>query len=48
VTSPLGVADIFRVHELACRQTQRGHLSLGQRKVMSAIEHRQIKSAQEF
>jgi hypothetical protein len=32
------VADIFRRHGEAWRQTQHGHLSLGQLKVMSAIE----------
>jgi len=39
----LEVADIFRVHGPAWRTTQRGHLSLGQLKVMSAIE--QCRSA---
>ena len=39
----LEVADIFRAHGPAWRQTQRGHLSLGQLKVMSAIE--QCRSA---
>ena len=39
----LEVADIFRTHGPAWRQTQRGHLSLGQLKVMSAIE--QCRSA---
>jgi hypothetical protein len=39
----LEVADIFRLHGPAWRQTQRGHLSLGQLKVMSAIE--QCRSA---
>ena len=34
----LEVADIFRAHGPAWRQTQTGHLSLGQLKVMSAIE----------
>ena len=34
----LEVADIFRAHGPAWRQAQRGHLSLGQLKVMSAIE----------
>ena len=34
----LEVADIFRTHGPAWRQQQRGHLSLGQLKVMSAIE----------
>jgi len=36
---PLEVADIFRSHGMAWRQSQAGHLSLGQFKVMSAIEH---------
>jgi hypothetical protein len=39
----LEVADIFRVHGPAWRAVQRGHLSLGQLKVMSAIE--QCRSA---
>ena len=39
----LEVADIFRVHGPAWRQAQRAHLSLGQLKVMSAIE--QCRSA---
>lgn len=39
----LEVADIFRAHGLAYRQAQAGHLSLGQKKVMSAIE--QCRSA---
>ena len=39
----LEVADIFRVHGPAWRQQERGHLSLGQLKVMSAIE--QCRSA---
>ena len=39
----LEVADIFRDHGPAWRRTQRGHLSLGQLKVMSAIE--QCRSA---
>jgi hypothetical protein len=39
----LEVADIFRVHGSAWRAAQRGHLSLGQLKVMSAIE--QCRSA---
>jgi hypothetical protein len=39
----LEVADIFRTHGPAWRQNQRGHLSLGQLKVMSAIE--QCRSA---
>ena len=34
----LEVADIFRAHGPASRQQQAGHLSLGQLKVMSAIE----------
>jgi len=34
----LEVADIFCEHGAAWRQAQRGHLSLGQLKVMSAIE----------
>jgi Putative transposase/Transposase zinc-binding domain len=33
----LEVADIFRTHGLAWREVQRGHLSLAQLKVMSAI-----------
>ena len=36
--SPLEVADIFRAHGPAWRHAQAGHLSLGQLKVMSAIE----------
>jgi len=36
--SALEVADIFRTHGPAWRQQQAGHLSLGQLKVMSAIE----------
>jgi hypothetical protein len=39
----LEVADIFRAHGPAWRQAQYGHLSLGQLKVMSAIE--QCRSA---
>jgi hypothetical protein len=39
----LEVADIFRAHGPAWRQEQRTHLSLGQLKVMSAIE--QCRSA---
>jgi len=39
----LEVADIFRTHGSAWRTAQRGHLSLGQLKVMSAIE--QCRSA---
>ncbi len=34
----LEVADIFRAHGAAWRQARAGHLSLGQLKVMSAIE----------
>ena len=34
----LEVADIFRIHGPAWRKQQAGHLSLGQLKVMSAIE----------
>src|SRR5262245_37334454 len=34
----LEVADIFRDHGPAWREANRGHLSLGQLKVMSAIE----------
>ena len=37
------VADIFRAHGSAWRQAQQGHLSIGQLKVMSAIE--QCRSA---
>jgi hypothetical protein len=33
----LEVADIFRDHGAAWREANRGHLSLGQLKVMSAI-----------
>jgi len=40
---PLEVGDIFRTHGPAWRVAQRGHLSLGQLKVMSAIE--QCRSA---
>src|SRR5213595_2557986 len=39
----LEIADIFRTHGPAWRQAQHGHLSLGQLKVMSAIE--QCRSA---
>lgn len=39
----LEVAEIFRVHGPAWRQQERGHFSLGQLKVMSAIE--QCRSA---
>ncbi len=35
----LEVADIFRAHGPAWRQANAGHVSLGQLKVMSAIEH---------
>ena len=35
---PLEVADIFRTYGAQWRQSQAGHLSLGQLKVMSAIE----------
>ncbi len=41
--SALEVADIFRAHGANWRQAQYGHLSLGQLKVMSAIE--QCRSA---
>jgi Putative transposase/Transposase zinc-binding domain len=41
--SALEVADIFRIHGPAWRETQHGHLSLAQLKVMSAIE--QCRSA---
>ena len=34
----LEVADIFRAHGPAWREAQAGHLSLGQLKVMSAVE----------
>ncbi len=34
----LEVADIFRAHGAAWRRARAGHLSLGQLKVMSAIE----------
>jgi hypothetical protein len=36
--SRLEVADIFRAHGPAWRHQERGHLSLGQLKVMSAVE----------
>jgi len=36
--SALEVADIFRAHGPHWRQSRVGHLSLGQLKVMSAIE----------
>lgn len=39
----LEVADIFREHGPAWREAQRGHLSLAQLKVMSAVE--QCRSA---
>lgn len=35
---PLEVADIFRDHGPAWREANRGHISIGQLKVMSAIE----------
>jgi hypothetical protein len=35
----LEVADIFRAHGPAWRDQERGHFSLGQLKVMSAVEH---------
>ena len=35
----LEIADIFRAHGLAWRDSHAGHLSLGQLKVMLAIEH---------
>jgi hypothetical protein len=38
VASTLEVADIFRDHGPAWRQANAGHVSLGQLKVMSAIE----------
>jgi hypothetical protein len=37
--SRLEVADIFHRHGVAWRQANAGHVSLGQLKVMSAIEH---------
>jgi hypothetical protein len=37
--SRLEVADIFRAHGPAWRHQERGHFSLGQLKVMSAVEH---------
>jgi hypothetical protein len=43
VAYPLEVADVFRAHGPAWREAQRRHLSLGQLKVMSAIE--QCRSA---
>jgi hypothetical protein len=36
--SALEIADVFRNHGPAYRQALAGHLSLGQLKVMSAIE----------
>ncbi len=36
---PLEVADVFRAYGPAWRHAMAGHLSLGQLKVMSAIEH---------
>jgi hypothetical protein len=39
----LEIADIFRAYGPAWRKQQQGHLSLGQLKVMSAIE--QCRSA---
>jgi hypothetical protein len=36
--SRLEIADIFRDHGPAWRDANRGHVSLGQLKVMSAIE----------
>jgi hypothetical protein len=42
--STLEVADIFRCHGHAWRQSHQGHISLGQFKVMSAIER--CRSAQ--
>ena len=38
VRPALEVADIFRDHGPAWREANRGHVSLGQLKVMSAIE----------
>jgi hypothetical protein len=35
----LEIADIFRAHGPTWRRAEAGHLSLGQLKVMSAIEH---------
>ena len=37
--SRLEVADIFRAHGPTWRHQERGHFSLGQLKVMSAVEH---------
>jgi hypothetical protein len=39
VSRPLEVADIFRGHGAAWRKANAGHVSLGQLKVMSAIEN---------
>lgn len=39
MSSKLEVADIFREHGAHWRKTNAGHISLGQMKVMSAIEH---------
>ncbi len=36
---PLEVADIFRARGAAFRHANAGHMSLGQLKVMSAVEH---------
>ena len=44
MSRPLEVADIFRAQGAAWRETRAGHLSLGQLKVMSAIER--CRSAQ--
>jgi len=41
---PLEVADIFRDHGPAWRRNNAGHISLGQLKIMSAIE--QCRSAE--
>lgn len=40
VRRALKVADFFRGHGAASRKDNAGHLSLGQLKVMSAIEQR--------
>src|SRR5262245_54840057 len=37
-STPQAIADIFRGHGPAWREANRGHVSLGQLKVMSAIE----------
>jgi hypothetical protein len=37
--APLEVADIFRAHGPTWRHQERGHVSLGQLKVMSAVEN---------